>query len=59
MFHTSNLPEVVKPYGHLFDLNCELECVKGFVHKDKVDAKVPPVQQKLRRLPFSVRSLKN
>ncbi|MEQ2172239.1 hypothetical protein GOODEAATRI_019077 [Goodea atripinnis] len=31
-------------------------CAKGFVHKVKVSDTVPPVRQKLRSLPLSVRS---
>lgn len=33
----------------------KLGCAKGFIHKVKVRPDVKPVQQKLRRLPFSVR----
>ena len=32
-----------------------LGCAKGFIHKVKTRSDVQPVQQKLRRLPFSVR----
>jgi hypothetical protein len=51
------LPEVVQSYSHMFNTsdNEELNCAKGFVHKVKVNDKIAPVQQKLRRLPFSVR----
>ena len=31
-------------------------CVKGFMHKVKVSESAIPVRQKLRRLPFAVRS---
>ncbi|XP_053739631.1 uncharacterized protein K02A2.6-like [Synchiropus splendidus] len=33
-----------------------LGCVKGFIHKVQVNKSVPPVRQKLRRLPLSVRN---
>uniref|UniRef100_A0A8C6V5S1 Gypsy retrotransposon integrase-like protein 1 n=1 Tax=Neogobius melanostomus TaxID=47308 RepID=A0A8C6V5S1_9GOBI len=34
----------------------EIGCVQNFVHKVKLDPTVKPVRQKLRRLPFAVRS---
>ena len=55
--NTVELPEILQPYSHMFKSgdNEELNCAKGFVHRVKVNDKITPVQQKLRRLPFSVR----
>ena len=36
-------------------LPSEFSHIKGFVHKVKIDSSVPPVRQRLRRLPYSVR----
>lgn len=52
---TEALPEYVQKYTKLFETNEKLRSVKGFVHKVKVNSNVRPKQQKLRRLPFSVR----
>ena len=48
--------EIVEEFDQLFLATSEqLPNVKGFVHKVKVDTKVTPVSQKLRRLPFEAR----
>ena len=51
------LPENIKKFSQMFKTaeGEELNCVKGFSHKVKVNNTILPVQQKLRRLPFSVR----
>ena len=43
------------PVMHLSTSPPLIGCAKNFVHRVKVDASVPPVRQKLRRLPLSVR----
>ena len=48
-----NPPDVRKQYPDLF--NGQVGLAKNYVHKVKVAQSVPPVQQKLRNLPFSVR----
>jgi hypothetical protein len=52
---SANLPDSVHKFDSLFKTEDELKPVTGFVHKIKVNEKVRPVSQKLRRLPFSVR----
>lgn len=53
----TNVPKHVECFKHMFvnDSDVELSKAKGFIHKVKVDPDVKPKQQKLRRLPFSVR----
>ena len=51
----NGVPEIVKPFRKLFDINVKLGTIKGFVHKVKVKPDIQPIQQKLRRLPFAVR----
>lgn len=43
------------PVMHLSTSSPLIGCAKNFVHRVKVSASVPPVRQKLRRLPLSVR----
>ena len=41
---------------HAVESECpKFQCIKGFVHKIKVNTDIKPVQQKLHRLPLSVR----
>jgi hypothetical protein len=41
---------------HTAESECpKFQCIKGFVHKIKVNTDIKPVQQKLHRLPLSVR----
>lgn len=47
--------QIVHEYEQLFTNFEEMPSVKGFIHKVKVDSKVHPVSQKLRRLPFEAR----
>ena len=51
------LPSYLSDFQDMFQeqISGKLNIIKGFVHKVKVNDKVEPVQQKLHRLPFSIR----
>ena len=47
--------QIFSEFDELFTESEELPNMKGCIHKIKVDSKVSPVSQKLRRLPFEAR----